>query len=1063
MGVRGLWEIVQSTARPVKVETLGGNRLAVDASIWIYQFLKTTRGGGKKNAHLVGFFRRILKLLFLGIKPVFVFDGVAPELKRKTVARRRERREGRIDSMEREAKRILAMQLEQLEQQQSGQKRKQKDDDDDNDSDNVKGSELLGGSSSGAKKQRKTLKSDYDLPELDVNVGQDDRFLTQKELQERQQLENLMPQVTGDGSIDIKADIDFDSDHFRSLPDATQYELLNKARLRSRLRMGHTADQLQQLFPNDLQFSRFQVERVALRNNYTQRLMQLAGMGADLTIAKENETEPGINRVSSEKGTRYMMERNDEGWTLALHADNGQRSSPVLVDEDEEEETRDKRIKRERAAAEARVKEESESEEDWEDVDIDAEVKERYQDALKDEDVELQQSILDSLDEKKKTELQFMTQQLKMDQFEGMQSMDWGGGIFSAPAESSEDKVEPQVTLRDQGVWKGEEGDSAVVELSDEEKEGKGKEAEDEAEDKAEVEVGIDTASETAGSDVSESEKNDKEKDKDVLPLWFQQPLQTAQKQKDEESSDSDEEAGLYYGNRTQYTKPEVVELSDDDDDVGIQEIRPRSSAPAPAPASAPAPATSPLDKSTSKSATSTTTPTAKSIDNKAPVDNALVVDPTPVPSVPASTSQADESESEAEFESVPIDSQLGPNELPGFDTGIFSGGILSEQPTEPKEASVEVEAPLTEETEVLGTAEDDETNNPDDPDNSFGNMVLAEEEAVEELQTSKNLVKNLSREQDEFEKQFKLEEQEAREMRMALMDELQNVGTQKSRDSTNEEAITQTMIDECQQLLTLFGIPFITAPTEAEAQCATLVNLNLVDGVITEDSDVFLFASNPKMRVFKNFFNSNKYVECYKTGEVAATLNLERKDLIDLALLLGSDYTDGLPGIGPVSAMEILAEFKGPEKDTLREFKEWWERELANRARGSGASKESAFKEKFSKRFLSKLFLGPSFPSEKIRNGYLRPSVDDDDTHFKWGHPSLVGLREYLGETIGGKSIDQLLLPVLQQMNAKQNRQTQILDFLPNGNDSAGSVRIEKALQKIKQRAKEKRGERAS
>ena len=54
--------------------------MAIDSSIWIYQFQATMRdkeGRGLVNAHVVGFLRRICKLLFYGIKPVFVFDGGA--------------------------------------------------------------------------------------------------------------------------------------------------------------------------------------------------------------------------------------------------------------------------------------------------------------------------------------------------------------------------------------------------------------------------------------------------------------------------------------------------------------------------------------------------------------------------------------------------------------------------------------------------------------------------------------------------------------------------------------------------------------------------------------------------------------------------------------------------------------------------------------------------------------------------------------------------------------------------------------------------------------------------
>lgn len=52
----------------------------------------------------------------------------------------------------------------------------------------------------------------------------------------------------------------------------------------------------------------------------------------------------------------------------------------------------------------------------------------------------------------------------------------------------------------------------------------------------------------------------------------------------------------------------------------------------------------------------------------------------------------------------------------------------------------------------------------------------------------------------------------------------------------------TSGMYGECQELLQMFGLPYIIAPVEAEAQCAWLDNNGLVDGVVTDDNDVFLF-----------------------------------------------------------------------------------------------------------------------------------------------------------------------------------------------------------------------------
>ena len=120
--------------------------------------------------------------------------------------------------------------------------------------------------------------------------------------------------------------------------------------------------------------------------------------------------------------------------------------------------------------------------------------------------------------------------------------------------------------------------------------------------------------------------------------------------------------------------------------------------------------------------------------------------------------------------------------------------------------------------------------------------------------------------------------------------------------------------------MLRLFGIPYITAPMEAEAQCAELVSLGLVDGIITDDSDVFLFGG---LRVFKNMFNQSKTVECFLLTDLERELGLDREKLIRLAYLLGSDYVEGLPGVGPVIAMEILTEFPG--ENGLSKFRDWW------------------------------------------------------------------------------------------------------------------------------------------
>lgn len=63
-----------------------------------------------------------------------------------------------------------------------------------------------------------------------------------------------------------------------------------------------------------------------------------------------------------------------------------------------------------------------------------------------------------------------------------------------------------------------------------------------------------------------------------------------------------------------------------------------------------------------------------------------------------------------------------------------------------------------------------------------------------------------------------------------------------------------------------LFGIPYIVAPMEAEAQCAVLDLTDQTSGTITDDSDIWLFGAR---HVYKHFFSQNKYVEYYQFSDI--------------------------------------------------------------------------------------------------------------------------------------------------------------------------------------------------
>ena len=73
---------------------------------------------------------------------------------------------------------------------------------------------------------------------------------------------------------------------------------------------------------------------------------------------------------------------------------------------------------------------------------------------------------------------------------------------------------------------------------------------------------------------------------------------------------------------------------------------------------------------------------------------------------------------------------------------------------------------------------------------------------------------------------------------------------------------------------------------------------------------------------MYKNIFDKNKFVEFYDYDLVKKDLGLDREGMIKLALFLGSDYTTGVRGIGPVNAIEIINVFR--DTSGLQKFRDW-------------------------------------------------------------------------------------------------------------------------------------------
>jgi flap endonuclease-1 len=109
MGIKGLTKLLEGAApnsfRETTVDELSGRVAAIDASTALYQFMNDIKiqsklgnipesalknDRGEITSHLKGMLARAVRYVQLGVKPVWVFDGKPPELKRGELRRRRE-------------------------------------------------------------------------------------------------------------------------------------------------------------------------------------------------------------------------------------------------------------------------------------------------------------------------------------------------------------------------------------------------------------------------------------------------------------------------------------------------------------------------------------------------------------------------------------------------------------------------------------------------------------------------------------------------------------------------------------------------------------------------------------------------------------------------------------------------------------------------------------------------------------------------------------------------------------------------------------------------------------
>ena len=136
-------------------------------------------------------------------------------------------------------------------------------------------------------------------------------------------------------------------------------------------------------------------------------------------------------------------------------------------------------------------------------------------------------------------------------------------------------------------------------------------------------------------------------------------------------------------------------------------------------------------------------------------------------------------------------------------------------------------------------------------------------------------------------------------------------------------------MIDDSKKLIRLFGFPVIEAPSEGEAQGAYLVEKSKVWALSSQDFDSLLFGT---AYLIRNLSVSNKRkvpgssvyrdipIEFYDLKKNLERLNINRDELIIIAILCGTDFNPGgIRGIGPKKALKLVKEYRDRWEDIFK------------------------------------------------------------------------------------------------------------------------------------------------
>ena len=145
-------------------------------------------------------------------------------------------------------------------------------------------------------------------------------------------------------------------------------------------------------------------------------------------------------------------------------------------------------------------------------------------------------------------------------------------------------------------------------------------------------------------------------------------------------------------------------------------------------------------------------------------------------------------------------------------------------------------------------------------------------------------------------------------------------------------QRLSERTLSTARALLDRLDVPVVDAPAAGEAQAAHLVRQGTCEAVLSDDYDALLFGSPRTVRQF----SGRGPAELVDLPTTLSELGVDHEELVDVALLCGTDYNDGVDGVGPTYGLRGVREHGSAEAY------------LAERDRGGSLGGADAVREHF-------------------------------------------------------------------------------------------------------------------